>query len=254
MSTLKRIIRLLSNLLFYVLIAVMILLLIYVGVVTVYKKQNRLGEIPLNFYTILTTSMVPEIQAGDIVITFKNQNNIYKEKDVVTFVSEGAMTKGVTITHRIIKTELINGDRHYYTKGDANNSADTTPVSGKNIIGKVIFKIPKAGYLQQFMVSRFGWIVVVVLPCLSIIVYDIVKIFEKLFKIKKVKEKLSYNNTKEKREDLNKTIKSLDVSSDLQDKIEELYDSIGINNSDNKTNIVNVYQSTIKEDENVEEL
>lgn len=254
MSTLKRIIRLLSNLLFYVLIAVMILLLIYVGVVTVYKKQNRLGEIPLNFYTILTTSMVPEIQAGDIVITFKNQDNIYKEKDVVTFVSEGAMTKGVTITHRIIKTELINGDRHYYTKGDANNSADTTPVSGKNIIGKVIFKIPKAGYLQQFMVSRFGWIVVVVLPCLSIIIYDIVKIFEKMFKLKKLKEKLSYNKTKEKREELEKTINSLDVSPEVQNEIENLYESIEKNNNESeKTNLVEV-ENINGEEENVEEL
>lgn len=254
MNIFKRIIRVLSNLTFYFLIAIMIILLVYVGVVTVYKKQNRLGEIPLNFYTILTTSMVPEIQAGDIVITFKNQNGSYKVKDVVTFVSEGAMTKGVTITHRIINKELINGENYYYTKGDANNSADTTPVSSKNIIGKVIFKIPKAGYIQQFMVSKFGWIVVVVLPCLSIIIYDIVKIFEKIFKIKKVKEKLSHVNTKEQRDDLDKTINSLDISKELQNKIEDLYESIGIDNS--KTEILDLdeIKKSDKEEDDVEVL
>lgn len=252
MNILKRILRVISNLIFYILLAIIVLLVVYVGVVTVYKKQNRLDEIPLNFYTILTTSMVPEIQAGDIVITIKSQNNLYNEKDVITFISEGNMTKGVTITHRILKRESINGTNYYYTKGDANNTADTTPVSENNVIGKVILKIPKAGYLQQFMVSKFGWLVVIVLPCLSIIIYDVVKIFEKIFKIKQGKEKLSKNNTIKQREDLNRALNSYAVSTDLQDKIDTVYESIGVDN-----NIVNdknidkkIYVS--KEEENVE--
>ena len=250
MNIIKRISRAISNLVFYVLLATIILLIVYVSVVTVYKKQNRLDEIPLNFYTILTTSMVPEIQAGDIVITLKNHNDLYNEKDVITFISEGNMTKGVTITHRILKRENINGTNYYYTKGDANNTADTTPVSSNNVIGKVILKIPKAGYLQQFMVSKFGWLVVVVFPCLAIIIYDVVKIFERMFKIKKGKDLLSHNNTKQQREDLNKTIVSSEVSKELQDKLDIVYDSIGIEN-----NIDEIEElGNIKEEENVEVL
>jgi len=249
MKNLKRITRGISNLLFYVLLATIILLVVYVIVVTIYKKQNRLDEIPLNFYTILTTSMVPEIQAGDIVITLKNRNGIYKEKDVITFISEGNMTKGVTITHRVIKKELINGINYYYTKGDANNTADTAPVSSSNVVGKVILKIPKAGYIQQFMVSKFGWLVVVVLPCMAIIIYDVVKIFEKILKINKNKEKLSHDNTKEQRKDLHNAINSLTISSTLQDKINTVYESIGINNNnEQKNNVIS------KEEEDVEVL
>jgi len=249
MNTLKRVARIISNLIFYVLIAIIILLIIYVIVINVYKKQDKLGEIPINFYTILTTSMVPEIQAGDIVITYKNPNNMYKERDVITFVSQSNMTKGVTITHRVIKTELINGESYYYTKGDANNTADSSPVSSKNIVGKVILKIPKAGYIQQFMVSKFGWLVVVVLPCMAIIIYDVVKIFEKILKINKNKEKLSHDNTKEQRKDLHNAINSLTISSTLQDKINTVYESIGINNNnEQKNNVIS------KEEEDVEVL
>lgn len=250
MKVLKRIARGISNLLFYVLLAIIVLLVVYVGVVTVYKKQDRLDEIPLNFYTILTTSMVPEIQAGDIVITLKNNSGVYKEKDVITFISEGNMTKGVTITHRIIKREVINDINYYYTKGDANNTADTSPVSSNNVVGKVILKIPKAGYLQQFMVSKFGWLVVVVFPCLAIIIYDVIKIFERMFRINRKKEKLSHANTKEQRKDLNNAINSIAVSPDLQDKIDMVYESIGVNNETVKENKKSIY----REEEDVEVL
>ena len=234
MNILKRITRAISNLIFYILLAIIVLLIVYVGVVTIYKKQNRLGEIPINFYTILTTSMVPEIQAGDIVITYKDQNNMYDEGDVITFVSEGSMTKGITITHRIIKKEVLNGTYYYYTKGDANNTADTSPVTNTNVVGKVILKIPKAGYLQQFMVSKFGWLVVVVLPCLSIIIYDIVKIFERLFKIKRGKELLSQDNTKKQRENLNNLIEEQNISTELQEKVDTVYETIDVSNNVNK--------------------
>ncbi len=255
MNALKKIARVISNIVFYVLLAIIVLLIVYVMVVTVYKKQDKLGDIPINFYTILTTSMVPKIQAGDIVITYKDKNDLYNEGDIITFISEGNMTKGVTITHRITKKEVINGNYYYYTKGDANNTADTSPVSSSNVIGKVVLKIPKAGYIQQFMVSKFGWLVVVVLPCLAIIIYDVVKIFEKTFKIKKGKDLLSHDKTKEKRDDLNKAINSEYVSKDLQEKIDTVYDAMGINNNevevlDNVDNKIEVKE----EDKDVEVL
>lgn len=247
MNVLKKIARVISNIVFYVLIAIIILLIVYVIIVNVYKKQDRLGDIPINFYTILTTSMVPKIQAGDIVITYKDKNDLYDEGDVITFVSEGNMTKGITITHRIIKKEILNGNYFYYTKGDANNTADTSPVSSSNVIGKVVLKIPKAGYIQQFMVSKFGWLVVVVLPCLSIIIYDIVKMFERAFKIKKEKDLLSNENTKEKRKDLDKALNFEYVSKDLQDKIDTVYDAVGIDN--NKEEILDDEKPKVKEED-----
>lgn len=250
MNILKRLARIASNLIFYVLLAIIILLIVYVIVINVYKKQDRLGEIPINFYTILTTSMVPKIDAGDIIITYKNKDNIYKDKDVITFVSQANMTKGVTITHRIIKTEILNGNYYYYTKGDANNTADSTPVSSENVVGKVILKIPKAGYLQQFMVSKFGWLVVIVLPCMSIIIYDAIKIIKKMFKINKDKNLLSLENTKTHREILNKTIETENVSDDLQQKINNINDEIKID----KNNTENKIEKTVlgKEDDDIE--
>ena len=45
---------------------------------------------------------------------------------------------------------------------------------------QVIFKIPLIGYLQTFLATKGGWIIVVLIPCLSIISYDILKILKLL--------------------------------------------------------------------------
>lgn len=259
MKNVKKIAKIISNIIFYILLLVIILLIGYIILINVYKKQDKLGDIPINFYTILTTSMTPTIKAGDIVITLKDKNNIYKTGDPITFVSESNISKGVIITHRIIDTKIVDGSYFYYTKGDANNTADGSPVSANNVIGKVILKIPKAGFIQQFVVSKFGWLVVVVLPCLAIIVYDIVKIFEKIMKGKIFKERLKDSKTKAEREDLNKILDNKYVSPDLQEKLDEVYDNMGIDNrqvemlddyDNNNINNVNVNVNTNANDIN----
>lgn len=128
MKIIKKVARVISDLLLYFLLAIIVLLIAYVITIKVYQKQNKLGEIPINIYTILTQSMYPKIKAGDIVVTYKNKDNIYKVGDVITFVSEANTSNGITITHRVVNTFDENGKMYYYTKGDANNTKDSAPV------------------------------------------------------------------------------------------------------------------------------
>lgn len=138
--------------------------------------NDKLGDIRINFYTILTQSMYPTIKAGDVVITYKEDNNQYEIGDVITFISKA--NGSITITHRVLDVYLNNNTFSYRTKGDNNNSEDKEMVDGGNILGKVIVRIPKAGYIQQFLVSETGWIVAILLPSLGIVIYDILKIFK----------------------------------------------------------------------------
>lgn len=243
MNILKKIAKVISNIIFYILLIIILILLVYVIFIHVYKKQGRIGEVPINFYTILTTSMVPYIQAGDIIITYKDKNDLYEAGDVITFVSESSMSKGITITHRIKRKDVVNGIYYYYTQGDANNTEDSAPVSSSNVVGKVILIIPKAGYIQTFVSSKFGWLVVVVLPCLSIIIYDVIKIIEKMVKGRQKDILLSKENTKNQRTDLAKIIEEKNVSSDLQEKIDVVYSELGVEN-----------KNSSKEDDDIEVL
>ena len=190
-KVLNRISKIISSALFVILMIIIALIVIYIVRIKVLANSGRLGEVRTNFYTILTQSMYPKIEAGDIIITYKNDENIYNVGDIITFVSSSNASSGITITHRIIEVSTLNGEYYYRTKGDNNNTADSAPVKADNVIGRVVFRIPKAGYIQQFLVTRTGWIVVIVLPCLGIVIYDILKIFRLAGKKKKTNNKLN---------------------------------------------------------------
>lgn len=68
---LKKLSKIISNILFWILMGVIILLVFYIVTIKIYAKQNRLDEIKFNMYTILTTSMEKTIMAGDVVVDYK---------------------------------------------------------------------------------------------------------------------------------------------------------------------------------------
>ena len=187
---LNRIGKIISSAIFAILLLIVFWVIGYLIKVKIYSSQGRLGEIRLNFYTIISPSMTPTIKAGDIIVTYKNLDDKYNTEDIITFISTGP-TKGATITHRITEIYALDGVYAYKTKGDANNAEDGSLVPEENVIGKVVFKIPKAGYIQQFLVTGPGWVIAIVIPCLGIIIFDIVKLVRKAGKkeLEKIKEK-----------------------------------------------------------------
>jgi len=112
-----------------------------------------------------------------------------KRNDIITFISDDPRFSGIIITHRIkeIFVDSSNGDYLFETKGDNNPSPDFTLTKGRNVIGEVIFKIPKLGYIQQFLATKGGWIIAILIPCLTILSYDILKLIKALSKKKNTK-------------------------------------------------------------------
>ena len=59
------------------------------------------------------------------------------------------------IVHRIVEIEIINGTAYYYTKGDANEDADTGYITDADIEGVVLFRVPFIGYTSIWLRSFF---------------------------------------------------------------------------------------------------
>ena len=161
-----------------------LVLLIFIGVIfTIYlvdvKVQQSKGGIakPLfGAYVIISGSMEPNIHVYDVIVTNRiDDTSTLKKGDVITFYSNDKRFYGATVTHRII--EVIDAEKGIFrTQGDANNVEDEALTLKENIVGKVVMRIPQLGRLQFFIASKGGWLLVVLIPCLSVIAYDIVKI------------------------------------------------------------------------------
>lgn len=169
--------------------AILVWLIIIGAVLLLYIGNNKLkamkGDTSLpkyNAYVVLSGSMEPSIKVNDVVITKKEELSKLKKEDVITFSSSDSRFYGTIVTHRIKEIYYDSNLQKYSfkTKGDNNNTEDLALAEGNRIIGKVIFKIPLIGYIQTFLATKGGWIIVVLIPCLSIISYDILKLLKLL--------------------------------------------------------------------------
>ena len=166
-------------------------LLLYIADIKIRAAKGDYTAPVFNAYVVLSGSMLPTIKVKDIVVTKKIAEEELKVGDIITFISPDTRFGGISVTHRIIDKiyDESQGIYKYRTQGDANNVSDTVPVPNENILGKVILKIPKLGYLQDILASKGGLIILVLIPCLSILSYDIMKIFKKMGqKTKLIKE------------------------------------------------------------------
>lgn len=187
----KFIVSVLSYALFIWLILVGGMLLLYVADIKIRAAKGDYSAPVFNAYVVLSGSMLPEIKVKDIVVTKKVSAEDLEVGDIITFIAPDSRFGGISITHRIIDTYYDEslGSYTYRTKGDANNTADSSLVPNENILGRVILKIPKLGYLQDLLASKGGLIFVVLIPCLVILSYDIMKILKKVGqKTKLIKE------------------------------------------------------------------
>lgn len=117
-------------------------------------------------------SMEPTISTGSVVVIQKRDN--YLEDQVVTF---GEQTKNsIPTTHRIVSTEVQNGELVYLTKGDVNEEVDVDPVRKENIRGVVLFTIPALGFLLDFARQPAGFALLIGLPAALIIFEEVSKI------------------------------------------------------------------------------
>ena len=166
-------------------------LLLYVADIKIRAAKGDYSAPVFNAYVVLSGSMLPHIEIKDIVVTKKIPAEELEVGDIITFIAPDSRYGGISITHRILDKYYDEslGSYTYRTKGDANNTADSALVPNENILGKVILKIPKLGYLQDLLSSKGGLIFVVLIPCLVILSYDIMKILKKVGqKTKLIKE------------------------------------------------------------------
>ena len=180
---------------------ILLIALIYFVELRQNKGTNKKVVPLLNAYIIVSPSMKPTINVQDAVIVRKINPKNVKKKDIITFVSNNSKYQGLTITHRVIAIKKMNNKTYLFkTKGDYNNTADAGYINGNDIYGKVLFRIPKLGYVQDFLSNAYGWILVVLMFCLLIMVFDSMKLyglfkkhFHKIKKKKKETETISYD-------------------------------------------------------------
>lgn len=126
------------------------------------------------YYTILTPSMSPAYNVGDMIfVQLKGPEDI-NEGDVITF--NPSQDSDAYLTHRV--TEKIvdyqgTGVTCFRTRGDANDSEDSFLIESDRVIGTVNFGIPYLGFVVRFIQLR--WYIVLPIVIMVAVFFYLLK-------------------------------------------------------------------------------
>ena len=180
----KTVVKVIANLLVWIVLILALLITIIVfssgrnnGV------ANLLGYIPM---TVESDSMKPTFAKDDLIMC-KEIDDVYslQKGDVITFwtIIDGQKVKN---THRIVDITEIDGSRSFVTRGDNNQIDDTIPVLPGDVIGKwTEFKIGGFGKVMNFLRTKKGFFICIVIPMAVFFLVELYKFIVTLIELKK---------------------------------------------------------------------
>jgi signal peptidase len=162
-------------------IAGVVVLIALIAPFAVYAVPQSIGA--TQSYVVLSGSMTPTIQPGDVIFVYDRKPSNIDEGDVITYNLEGERTE--VTTHRVVdvvRTE--DGERVFVTKGDANEDPDPYRVPPEAVIGAmpvqngIQARIPYLGHALMFAQSKRGIALLVFLPAGLLVVSEVWDLYQ----------------------------------------------------------------------------
>lgn len=101
--------------------------------------------------TVLSGSMVPTYDPGDVVIVRDADTRDLEVGQVITFQPTSDDPR--LTTHRVIEVTYGSEGTRYITQGDANDAPDPDPVRPTQVQGEVWYSVPLVGYVSVWMAT-----------------------------------------------------------------------------------------------------
>lgn len=178
-STAHKILTIVGTVLCIILIPILLINLTLIAKSYINKDEvpSIGGTLPL---IVLTDSMYPEIESGDLIICRTAEADEIEVNDIISFFDPAGNGTSI-VTHRVIEIVEEDGEISFRTCGDNNNTEDKELVPAENLVGVYKMRIAGAGHIAMFMQSTAGLIICVVLPIILLVGYDIIRrrIYEK---------------------------------------------------------------------------
>ncbi len=133
------------------------------------------------FYVVVSGSMIPTINIGDIVIiknnSFDTSFDNLKVGDIIVFRAPDAKTedgKPKVIVHRIAEIGNFFQKQVLRTRGDGNPYSIPGidyPLFKENYVGKVVYVVPKIGTISMIITPPINYIIMAII--VGLLIYSI---------------------------------------------------------------------------------
>lgn len=132
-------------------------------------SDNKISFFNYRMFTVVSQSMTPKYDIGDVLISKETKPSEVKEGDVISYLGSYGDFSGKVITHRVVETQLREDGKYYYrTKGDANIVEDPI-VNEDQLYGVVVYRSLILSLIYRIVSTKIGFYLFIIIPILFII-------------------------------------------------------------------------------------
>ena len=154
------------------------LIIVIIGVILIQRfSNNNMSLAGYRIFTVVTESMVPKYEVGDVILVKEEEKTNIQVGDDVTYMGKIGSYADKIVTHQVIGIEIGNdGLLKFHTKGIANEDEDPL-VSEEQIYGVVQAKLQIVTFLNGIINNMYGMYFLIIIP-LAIIMFTEFKSFK----------------------------------------------------------------------------
>ena len=145
---------------------IIICLLLFVIIVQKFSN-NSLSVGGIRIFTVVSGSMMPEYNIGDILVSKRVDAEDIEIGDNITYVGEKGSLNGLIITHKVINKEIRGNETYFITKGTANAISDPE-ITYEQVYGKVVYKSAVLSVFGKLMNNKLIYYLVFMLVAVII--------------------------------------------------------------------------------------
>ena len=155
-----------------------IFLLILISIIFIQRVSNNNFAIGgIRVFTIITGSMYPEYEVGDMIISKETPIEEIEIGDNVVYEGLVDDFNGKIVTHKVVDKDKIGGEYKFITKG-LNNDLEDPEISEKQILGKVIYRTFILSFISKLINNTTSFFFIIFIPFVLLVFFEIVDVIE----------------------------------------------------------------------------
>lgn len=142
-------------------------------------SNNKFTLAGYSIYTVVTGSMIPEYNIGDMILAKKvDMREINVGDNVVYYGLVGEVSDKI-ITHKVISKEYRDNDYYFVTKG-VNNALADSEITSSQIKGVVLYRFKLLSFCSHVINNSYGFYFIIFVPFVIFVFFEIIGISKDL--------------------------------------------------------------------------
>lgn len=171
----NKFLRILFTIMRTLITAFLVILICIIFIQRVTNNNFAIGGIRV--FTIVSGSMLPDYEIGDMIISVETEPSKIEVGDNVVYKGLVGDFNGKIVTHQVIEKNENNGKYTFITKG-TNNTIEDPEINEDQVIGKVIYKTFILSFISKLINNSSAFFFVIFIPFVLLVFFEIVEVCE----------------------------------------------------------------------------